>query len=64
MTVYFDDDMNNHYRGNTEKTKQKLKAVMTYVQEMYEERDTLQTIIKFKMQIKHAKGTKLNRAMA
>ena len=50
LDVYFDDDMVDEYRSAAT-TKQKLRKVMAYVQEIYEEKDTLQTTIKMNINI-------------
>ena len=44
--------------------KGKLQKVMTYVQEIYEERDTLQTIIKMKINVQHKSGQRWAGPMA
>ena len=46
------------------KTKAKVQKVMTYVEEIYEERDTLQTKIKMNINIEHKKGQKWGLMMA
>ena len=55
LDVYFDDDLKDVY-GNAAKAKGKLQKVMTYVQEIYEERDTIQTIITMKINVAHMSG--------
>ena len=52
------------YGGNVAKTKAKVQKVMTYVEEIYEERDTLQTKIKMNINIEHKKGQKWGLMMA
>ena len=64
LDVYFDDDMVQIYGGNVAKTKAKVQKVMTYVEEIYEERDTLQTKIKMNVNIEHKKGQKWGLMMA
>ena len=44
LDVFFDDDMVDVYRGNVATTKEKLRKIMAYVQEIYEEKDTLQGV--------------------
>ena len=64
LDVYFDDDLVKIYGGNVAKTKAKVQKVMTYVEEIYEERDTLQTKIKMNINIEHKKGQKWGLMMA
>ena len=64
LNVYFDDDLAKLYRGNAAKTKGKVQKVMTYVEEIYEERDTLQTKMKMNINIEHKKGHKWGLKMA
>ena len=63
LDVYFDDDLKDVY-GSAAKAKGKLQKVMTYVQEIYEERDTLQTIIKMKINVQHKSGQRWAGPMA
>ena len=63
LDTYFDDDMVEIY-GTASKTRSRLQKVMTYVQEIYEERDTLQTIIKMNINVKHQSGQRWAKAMA
>ena len=64
LNVYFDDDLAKLYRGNAAKTKGKVQKVMTYVEEIYEERDTLQTKMKMNINIEHKQGHKWGLKMA
>ena len=63
LDVYFDDDMVDEYRSAAT-TKQKLRKVMAYVQEIYEEKDTLQTTIKMNINIEHKRGQRWALPMA
>ena len=54
--MYFDDDMADVYKGNSDKARQKMKKTMSYVEESFLERDTLQTKIKLNVNIVHKKG--------
>ena len=63
LDVYFDDDMLEVYRS-VEATKSKLRKVMAYVQEIYEEKDTLQTSIKMNINIEHKSGQRWAYLMA
>ena len=56
--MYFDDDMADVYGGNSNKAKQKMKKTMSYVEESFLERDTLQTQIKLNVNIEHKRGQK------
>ena len=56
LNAYFDDDLVKLYGGNAEKTKSKVQKVMTYVGEIYEERDTLQTKMKMNINTEHKQG--------
>ena len=64
LDVYFDDDMVDVYRGNVATTKEKLRKIMAYVQEIYEEKDTLQTSIKMNINIEHKRGQRWALTMA
>lgn len=55
LGVYFDDDMTDVY-GDAQATRSKLQKVMSYVQEIYEEKDTLQTTLKMNIDIVHKSG--------
>ena len=63
LDVYFDDDMVDVYR-TAAATKSKLQKVMAYVQEIYEEKDTLQTKIKMKINVIHKSGQRWALPMA
>ena len=63
LDVYFDDDMVYQY-GSAATTTQKLRKVMSYVQEIYEEKDTLQTTIKMNINIEHKNGQRWALPMA
>ena len=56
LNAYFDDDLVKLYGGNAEKTKSKVRKVMTYVGEIYEERDTLQPKMKMNINTEHKQG--------
>ena len=61
--MYFDDDMADVYKGNSNKAKQKMKKTMSYVEESFLERDTLQTKIELKVNIVHKKGQRWGNMM-
>ena len=63
LDVCFDDDMVDVYR-NVATTKEKLRKIMAYVQEIYEEKDTLQTSIKMNINIEHKRGQRWALTMA
>ena len=46
VVVYYDNFMYNEYRDHS-RVKGKLRAVMGFVNEMYAEKDTLKTMVKF-----------------
>ena len=57
VKVYYDDAMARVY--NEGKVKKKLRSVMTYVEQMFHEQDTLTTIIQINaktLKIEHASG--------
>ena len=64
LATYFDDDFADVYGGDSSKAKSKLLKVMTYVKEIYEERDTLQTILKINLNIEHKRGERWAQGMA
>ena len=64
LDTYFDDDFADVYGGDSSKAESKLRKVMTYVTEIYEERDTLQTILKINLDIEHKRGERWAQGMA
>ena len=53
--VYYDDMMLQQYKNDHSRVKQKLRAVMAFVKELYSEKDTLKTVLKVKtVAIEHA----------
>ena len=63
LDVYFDDDLVDVYQS-VATTKSKLRKIMAYVQEIYEEKDTLQTSIKMNINIEHKRGERWALTMA
>jgi len=63
LDVYFDDDLNDVYR-NTASTKSRVRKVMSYVQEIFEEKNTLRTEIKMNINVEHKRGQRWANPMA
>ena len=65
VKVYYDDDMKKVYSSQT-KVEEKLRSVMVYVEEMFQERDSLTTVLQIdakSLKIEHAPGQSWIRRM-